>query len=166
MQWPDFYPENCPPAEAEPASGKVLGRLEIVETYAYYDEPILFSCKDAENNLYLVVAADENDQYETWLYAEVSAERLNSIRSGTIDLYNAFVNTENGYLLQVKFPYDQTEPSIESVQSHRISEDMLPIPGERLDFETDLPLVLSKAEEIAISKNQEILDIGLNTDNQ
>jgi hypothetical protein len=23
LQWPDFYPENCPPAEAEPASGTV-----------------------------------------------------------------------------------------------------------------------------------------------
>ena len=22
MKWPHFYPENCPPAEAEPASGK------------------------------------------------------------------------------------------------------------------------------------------------
>ena len=23
MQWPDYYPENCPPKEAEPASGTV-----------------------------------------------------------------------------------------------------------------------------------------------
>ena len=23
MEWPHFYPENCPPAEAKPASGKV-----------------------------------------------------------------------------------------------------------------------------------------------
>lgn len=23
MQWPGFYPENCPPAEAQPASGTV-----------------------------------------------------------------------------------------------------------------------------------------------
>lgn len=23
MEWPDFYPENCPPVEAEPASGTV-----------------------------------------------------------------------------------------------------------------------------------------------
>ena len=23
MEWPDFYPGNCPPAEAEPASGTV-----------------------------------------------------------------------------------------------------------------------------------------------
>lgn len=24
-----------------------LGRLEIIETYAYYDQPVLFSCKNA-----------------------------------------------------------------------------------------------------------------------
>lgn len=23
LQWPDYYPENCPPKEAKPASGKV-----------------------------------------------------------------------------------------------------------------------------------------------
>ena len=28
MEWPDFYPENCPPAEAEPASG-IVYRLVI-----------------------------------------------------------------------------------------------------------------------------------------
>ena len=61
-----------------------LGRLEIVETYTYYDQPVLFSCKDAAGNLYLAVAADEDDQFETWLYAKVSAERLNLIRSGQL----------------------------------------------------------------------------------
>ena len=46
-----------------------LGKLEIVETYAYYDQPVLFSCRNAAGHLYLVVAADENNQYDTWLYA-------------------------------------------------------------------------------------------------
>ena len=30
-----------------------LGRLEIVETYVYYDQPVLFSCKSAAGHLYL-----------------------------------------------------------------------------------------------------------------
>ena len=116
-----------------------LGSLKIIETYAYYDQPILFSCQTATKHLYLVVAADENDQYETWLYAEVSTERLNLIRSGSIDLHDAFAHPESGRVLQVKFPYNsQTEPKIESVQSDQISENMLPIPGECLDFEIDI----------------------------
>ena len=51
-----------------------LGRLEIVETYEYYDQPGLYSCKNAMGHFYLVVAADEDDQYLTWLCAAVSAD--------------------------------------------------------------------------------------------
>lgn len=114
-----------------------LGKLEIVEVYIYYDQPVLFSCKNAAGHLYLVLAADENDQYETWLYAAVSVERLNHIRSGAIDLHDAFADTEDGFLLQVIAPYDDQIPfRPEPIQSNRISEEMLPIPGERLNLKT------------------------------
>ena len=114
-----------------------LGKLEIVEVYTYYDQPVLFSCKNAAGHLYLVLAADEKDQYETWLYAAVSVGRLNHIRSGAIDLHDAFADTEDGFLLQVMVPYDgQTLPRTEPIQSNRISEEMLPIPGERLNLKT------------------------------
>ena len=135
-----------------------LGKLEIVETYAFYDEPVLFSCQNTVGHLYFVVAADENDQNETWLYAEVSTERFNLIRSGSIDLHDAFAYTEDGSVLQVRFPHDDpTEPIIEFVQSNQISKDMLPIPGECLDFETDIFPVLKDVKKLAKSSNQEIL---------
>ena len=114
-----------------------LGKLEIVEVYTYYDQPVLFSCKNAAGHLYLVLAADEKDQYETWLYAAVSVERLNHIRSGAIDLHDAFADTEDGFLLQVMVPYDDQTPfRPEPIQSNQISEEMLPIPGERLNLKT------------------------------
>lgn len=135
-----------------------LGKLEIVEIYAFYDEPVLFSCQNTLGSLYLVVAADENEQNETWLYAEVSTERLNLIRSGSIDLHDAFADTEDGRVLQVQFPRDtQFEPKIESVKSEQISKDMLPIPGECVDFEKDIFPVLKDVKELAKSSNQEIL---------
>ena len=114
-----------------------LGRLEIVETYVYYDQPVLFSCRNAAGHLYLVVAADENDQYETWLYAGVSVERLDRIRSGEIDLHDAFADPEDGFLFEAVVPYEDQSPlRIEPVQPNQISEDMLPVPGERLDLKT------------------------------
>ena len=67
-----------------------LGKLEIVEIYEYYDQPVLYSCKNASGHFYLVVAAAEDDQFLTWLCVAVSMERLNLIRSGKIDLYDAF----------------------------------------------------------------------------
>jgi hypothetical protein len=103
-----------------------LGRLEIVEIYDYYNQPVLFFCKDADGNLYLVVAADENDEYETWLYANVSVDRLKLIHSDKIDLHDAFSNTEDGSVFQVKFPYNDSTPLAEFVKSNQISEDMLP----------------------------------------
>ena len=136
-----------------------LGRLEIVETYVYYDQPVLFSCKSAAGHLYLAVAADENDQHETWLYVGVSVDRLNLIRSGTIDLHDAFAEPEDGFLLQEIIPYDdQTQPRLESIQPDQISEDMLPVPGECLDLDIETLPILSAAEEIAKSRNQEILN--------
>ena len=50
------------------------------------------------------------------LYAKVSVDRLNLIRSDTIDLYDAFADTEDGSVLQVKFPYDETLPLTETRQ--------------------------------------------------
>ena len=127
-----------------------LGKLEIVETYAYYDQPVLFSCKNATGHLYLVVAADENDQYDTWLYAGVSPERLNHIRSGEIDLHDAFADPEAGILFQVTAPYDNQSPLlIEPVESNQIPEDMLPVPGERLNLKIEIPLARSNSKEIS-----------------
>ena len=138
------------------------GRLEIVETYEYYDQPVLFSCKNAAGHLYLVVAADENDQYDTWLYTGVSPERLNHIRSGAIDLHDAFADPEGDRLFQVMASYDgQTPLHIQSVQPNKISEDMFPIPGERLDLETNTLPALSSSEEIAKASSREILNLTL-----
>ena len=135
-----------------------LGKLEIVETYVYYDQPVLFSCKSAAGHLYLGVAADKNDECETWLYVGVSAERLNLIRSGAIDLHDAFAEPEDSFLLQETVPYDdQMQSRLEQIQSDQISEDMLPMPGECLDLEIETLPVLSDAEEIA--KLREVVEI-------
>ena len=135
-----------------------LGELEIVETYAYYDQPVLFSGKNSAGHLYLVVAADENDQYETWLYAKVSVERLNLVRSGAIDLHDAFADPEDDRLFQVRFPYDTAASlEVESVEANQVPEDMLPLPGECLDLETETNPAFSKTEPMP--KNNQDLDV-------
>ena len=137
-----------------------LGRLEIIEIYDYYDQPILFACKNAAGHLHLVVAADEDEQHETWLYIEVSLERLNLIRSGTIDLHDAFAYPENGYVFQIRFPYDNpTSPQIEFIEANQVPEDMLPTPGESLDLESEMPPVLGNTEPM--SKNNQDLELIL-----
>ena len=135
-----------------------LGKLEIVEVYEYYDQPVLYSCKNTMGHFYLVVAADEDDQYLTWLCAAVSTDRLNRIRSGRVDLHDAFVHPEGGYVVQVKVPYDEhASVQVDFIQSNLIPEDMLPVPGECLDLEIETLPILSDAEEIAQARNQEVL---------
>lgn len=140
-----------------------LGRLEIVEIYEYYDQPVLYSCKNAAGHLYLVVAAAENDEYITWLCVPVSTERLNLIRSGKIDLHDAFAYSENPYAIQVRVPYEEHASVLtDFIQSNQIPEDMLPMSGECLDLETEIFPVLSDVEEIVKFRKQEILNLILN----
>ena len=141
-----------------------LGKLEIVEVYEYYDQPVLYSCKNASGHFYLVVAAAEDAQFLTWLCVAVSLERLNLIRSGKIDLHDAFADSENPYAILVRVPYEEeTSVQTDFIQSNQISENMLPMSGERLDLEVNPLPVLSDAEEIAKSRNQEILNLTLNS---
>ena len=140
-----------------------LGKLEIVEVYEYYDQPVLYACKNASGHFYLVVAAAEDDQFLTWLCVAVSTERLNLIRSGTIDLHDAFADSENPYAIQVRVPYEeQALVQTDFIQSTQIPEDMLPLSGERLDIETEILPVLSDVEEIIKLRKQEILNLTLN----
>ncbi len=140
-----------------------LGKLEIIEVYEYYDQPVLYSCKNASGHFYLVVAATEDAQFLTWLCVAASTERLNLIRSGKIDLHDAFVNSENPYAIQVRVPYEEhASVQTDFIQSNQIPEDMLPMPGECLDLETEILPVLSDTEEIVKFRKQEILNLILN----
>ena len=151
-----------------------LGEFDIVETYVYYDQPVLFSCKNALGHLYLAVFAQEDDENETWLYAAVSLQRLNRIRSGEIHLHNAFAKPENKSLLQVTVPYNpESQIVTKCVQEHEVHRDMLPQEGQCLDVEGELlesdwghdtlpPL--SSGEEMARANRREILDIRFNFD--
>ena len=124
-----------------------LGIHKVVENYVHNDDPALFSCKDSAGHLYLVTVS-ENDQHKTWLRVGISNERFNLIRSGGIDLRNAFTDTENGYLFRIKVPHDDpTQSSPEVIHSNEIPEDLLPLPGERLGLKTDTPPALSSPEE-------------------
>ena len=129
-----------------------LGRLKIVETYAYYDEPVLYCCQNAADHLYLAVAAAGNEQHEIWLYAGVSNMRLKLIRSGAIDLHDAFADPEDGFLTQVTVSYNDNAPiQTQPVDPNRISKDMLPVPDERLDLKSDIfpELSIKEIEEFS-----------------
>ena len=112
-----------------------------METYVDLEGlPLLFSAANAAGHLYLAVAVAENGFAETWLYVGISAERLNLVRSGAIDLHDAFAKAEDGFLLRVLISPRQTDlaPMVRPIQVCKVPGSMLPLPGERLDLRSEL----------------------------
>ena len=125
-----------------------LGIHKVVENYVHNDDPALFSCKDAAGHLYLVTVG-ENDQHKTWLRVGISNERFNLIRSGGIDLRNAFTDSENGNLFRIRVPHDDpTQSSPEVIHPDEIPEDLLPFPGEHLGLKTETLPALKRISQV------------------
>jgi hypothetical protein len=110
-----------------------LGKLDIVKVYVAYDEPCLFTCKNAAGQIFIAVLIDEDDDYKKWLYTALSQDRLDSIQCGIIDLHDSFKLAEEGFSWIVKVPFLEEEDTIlEMMSCNKIPEDMLPLSGEFL----------------------------------
>ena len=144
-----------------------LGKLELIEVYEFYDRPILFSCRNASDAIFIGVFADEDDNFETWLYVGVSPHRFNRIRSGAIDLHDTFSEVEDGIIYQIKVPHDEQMPLSMPIPSTEIPDDMLPLPGEFMNLETStLPELDEDIERKSRQIRQEIISLSLNFDGE
>lgn len=108
-----------------------LGELDIIEVYSYYNGPKLFSCRNVVGNIYFALWVDEEVDYELWLYVSISQQRFREIRSGSIDLRNAFIDAEDKFVFEVKIYFKDSDVS-KSIASNEIDEDMLPLPNDYL----------------------------------
>ncbi|MDB9455794.1 hypothetical protein PN478_09315 [Dolichospermum circinale CS-534/05] len=113
-----------------------LVNLEIIEIYEYYDFPCLFSCQNASGQIFLAVWIDETPAYKNWLYSPMSKGRLKNIRSGNIDLYDAFKKSEDGFIYHV----------VEIIFCEDINDECLPVAGETIDF-SDIVFPLEDREK-------------------
>lgn len=52
-----------------PNNETILGKLEYVEIYDYYDFPILFSCKNEKDEVYLGIYVDRINSGDVFLFA-------------------------------------------------------------------------------------------------
>jgi hypothetical protein len=126
-----------------------LVNLEIIEIYEYYDFPCLFSCQNASGQIFLAVWIDETPAYKTWLYSPMSKSRLKNIRSGNIDLYDAFKKSEDGFIYQAIIPENDNCDVVEIIFCENINDEFLPIAGETIDF-SDTVFPLENKEKIKI----------------
>ena len=141
-----------------------LGELEIVEIYDYFNVPILFSCRNAASHLYIVLFADYSPEYETWLYVEVSLIRLNLIRSGKVNLHDAFSKPEMGRLLKAMIPHNNSEElNSEYITPDQLHSDVFPPIDEYLNL-GDIPLFFeTNLVAVAKSSGREIVGLNFNS---
>ena len=90
-----------------PSDAQLLARissLEHLETYIYYDGPLLYSAKDAEGNLVLVYWYDRPEEHmDTWLVIPVTEQLLQDLVANKISLL-AIITQPVVYALDIQYP--------------------------------------------------------------
>lgn len=119
----------------------VLGNLQLLETYVYYDQPCLFSCKNQENQLFVAVWVDTILSQDLWLYAPVSLERLRSFRKGDVDVRSVFNNAEESYVWVVSIPHADAPARVAKTPCNELIEDYLPERAIKIEVDSDLPAI-------------------------
>ncbi len=110
---------------------KGIGILESEKDYLYYDEPLIFLSKDRFDNKYLMLRqADENP---VWLGVVVSPRRLGELEHNRMEIRDAFLDPESGYVLKISETYDMC--NVDYLTTDELKADMLPFPDEYLDYE-------------------------------
>jgi hypothetical protein len=138
----------------------VLGQLEIIEVYDFYDQPALFSCKNKSGQIFIVVWVDSSEVADLWLYASVSSSRFQDARRGLIELRDIFTNSEDSFVYQVETPYqDDLNASARVIYCHEITNDYLPEPRQIIQPENDCDD--SNIEQVSREKRREVVDFIL-----
>lgn len=114
------------------AVSPLLGLLTLQDIYEYYDEPVLFTCINTLDQLFLVLSIGKDDKAREWLYLPISEKRYKDLKSGYIDLYIAFSNPEEGYLYKVTIPNTYALHKVEQINQGDILEEWLPNEEEYL----------------------------------
>jgi len=147
---------NLPPST-------ILGSLEMMEVYVQFNGARLFSCRNQVGQIFLALWVDEEENFDLWLYALVSLQKLNSIRSGNIDLHDAFKSTEDSFLYEVTLNRNSELYEVKKAFSAEVDNECLPLRDSFLKFEHELilPLGVSKSAQTAIQKVREIVRLIL-----
>jgi len=106
-----------------------LGTLKFLSIYYYYDQPCLFSCENQEGQLFLGLWVDTFHLGDLFLYAPVSAERLQAFQEGRIEVRTAFEHTESGSIFKVMLPYADQPASAIRILCEELDKQDLPDPG-------------------------------------
>ncbi len=133
-----------------------LGNIRLLDVYDYYDIPRLFSCVNNIGQIYIVINYDEFGDTTKWYYLPTSLVRYNQLKSSSIDIHTAFLESELGLIYDISLNHSNGNSKIDIITVDNIDTSNLPEHGEMLsrtksvsDLESDklLPAALSSGKE-------------------
>jgi hypothetical protein len=120
----------------------LLGELTLLEIFDLFDEPILFSCRSSRGGLFVALLCIADDERQAWLYAPISAERLELLRGGRLTTYAVFRDVEGGELALVSrlrrvLEVEAPGWSVLWREAAQVEDSLLPTPGVSLELEPE-----------------------------
>ncbi len=141
----------------------ILGNLEILEVYEFYDKPCLFSCRNVAGQIFLVIWIDETSYSDSWLYVPTSLKRIQQVITGGMELKDAFLRAEDGFIFEVIITNHENGTDVVKILCKDLDEDKLPTPGEFLNCQSQFitSLVEKKdAKRSAIQLRRAVLNLA------
>ena len=74
----------------------MMKKIDIIETFVYYDGPVLFEGRDHRGSRYVGMAIDSGGADDLFAVVEVAAEGLSKFRDGSLDLLTLVLDRDDG----------------------------------------------------------------------
>ena len=112
----------------------ILGELDMMTVYEYYDCPRLFSCKSREGKKYIGLSVEDREKVQLWLYVLISNQRLRDMEKGKIEMYDIFKQAEEHFVFGVKTFNDKPDEAVMLI-CDQLTDNLLPEKGMTLDID-------------------------------
>lgn len=140
-----------------------IGKLHMLEVYAYFDKPTLFACQSLSGQIYLSLWIEDTMDYPRWFYVPLSSKRLIEVKVGNISLRDAFTDPEDGWLWEVRLTSNNA--SIYRLEPSQINQDDLPEHDAFLNCsESTLPTLDDDPSVLAQRIKRDVINISLEPD--
>jgi len=142
----------------------LLGKLYIEDIFLFYEEPLLFSCKNLLGHVFLANCIDLEEDNKTWLLLPITPYKLLQLKKGTVSVYDAFKNPEEYQLWRVTLDPEHSYGVATFMNHNELTPEDLPTEDAYIEIE-DIPENVSIYEnfrhDLAKKENRVLLDISL-----
>jgi hypothetical protein len=144
---------------------ELLGWLRLIETYVYYDGPVLFACRNTRDQTFVAVWLDDSDETNEWLLAPTSAARFAAVRSRQLDLRTVFARPEDGIVFRLAVSKVTQQAAVIMLPASELSDEQLPAEGEYVGAARDVLAEVTQprpsTEAVAAQVWRPVLDVHL-----